>query len=206
MCIVNIVNTANGLANSLFLLVPGLIQVTMGTIWVICKFKAANSKFYCYFNVIQYNFTGIWLNLVLRHIIPDTFAVWDPMGYKSFLDYNRFNWIIGAILMCHDFKVNALCLFPSFLIQTYFLTLIEVEIINELHQEPWHSDSQRDGYVALMMQRAFFMGFVIICSNYSNQRESSQVLIERTAGERLQKSLKGLLESSDEGSIVYTVE
>ena len=53
--------------------------------------------------------------------------------------------------MCHDFKVNALCLFPSFLIQTYFLTLIEVEIINELHQEPWHSDSQRDGYVALMM-------------------------------------------------------
>jgi hypothetical protein len=75
--------------------------------------------------------------------------------------------------MCHDFKVNALVLFPSFLIQTYFLTLVEVEIINELHQEPWENDSQRDGYVALMMQRAFFMGFVIICSNYSNQRESS---------------------------------
>jgi len=62
------------------------------------------------------------------------------MGYKSIIDYNKFNWIIGATLMCHDFKVNALVLFPSFLIQTYFLTDAEVEIINELHQEPWKTD------------------------------------------------------------------
>jgi hypothetical protein len=123
----------------------------MGIIWVICKFKAPNSKFYCYFNVIQYNFTGIWLNLVLRHIIPDTFAVWDPMGYKSLIDYNRFNWIICATLMCHDFKVNALVLLPSFLIQTYFLSEVEVKIITELNQESWHSDAQRDGHVALNM-------------------------------------------------------
>ena len=53
--------------------------------------------------------------------------------------------------MCFDFKVNALVLFPSFLIQTYFLTDAEVEKINELHQEPWKTDSQKDGYVALMM-------------------------------------------------------
>ena len=206
MLILIIVNTANGLANSPFLLVCNVIQVTMGTIWVICKFKAPNSKFYCYFNVIQYNFTAIWLNLILRHLIPDTFAVWDPVGYRSFLDYNNFILIICATLMCHDFKVNALVLFPSFLIQTYFLTQVEINIITELHQEAWETDAQRDGYVMLKMQRAFFVGLVIICSNYSNQRESSQVLIEKAAVERLQKSLKGLLESSDEGSIVYSVE
>jgi hypothetical protein len=89
--------------------------------------------------------------LVLRHIIPDTFTAWDPMGYKSFIDYNRFNWIIAATLMCHDFKVNALVLLPSFLIQTYFLSEVEVKIITELNQESWNSDAQRDGHVALNM-------------------------------------------------------
>ena len=93
----------------------------MGIIWLICKFKAPNSKFYFYFNVIQYNFTGTWLNLVMRNIIPDSFAVWDPRSFENLIDYNKYNWIICALLMCHDFKINALVLLPSFLIQTYFL-------------------------------------------------------------------------------------
>ena len=53
--------------------------------------------------------------------------------------------------MCHDFKVNALVLFPSFLIQTYFLTEVEIKIITELHQEAWETDEQRVGYVMLKM-------------------------------------------------------
>jgi hypothetical protein len=50
------------------------------------------------------------------------------------------------------------------------------------------------------------VGMVLSVTNYTTQREYSQVVIEKMAGERLQKSLSGLLESSDEGSIVYTVE
>ena len=171
--IVASVNVANGLVNALFILTCDLFCVALGVIWVICKYKYPNSKFYCYFGVIQYNFVGIWLNLVTRSMIPESFAVFGKSGYRSLLDFNRFNYVITAALMMHDFKINLLVLFPSFLIQTYFLTDIEVSLITEADNESWKSEQQKMGYYVIILERAFFLGLVIITSNYFTQKEFS---------------------------------
>ena len=149
--IVASVNVANGLGNALFILTCDLFCVALGVIWVICKYKYPNSKFYCYFGVIQYNFVGIWLNLALRSMIPESLLHFEKISFRDLYDFNRINWVITAGLMMHDFKINSLVLYPSLLIHTYFITDAEVRIIYELGQEPWKTDLQKNGHIALMM-------------------------------------------------------
>ena len=72
--------------------------------------------------------------------------------------------------MMHDYKINLLVLFPSFLIQTYFLTDIEVSLITEADNESWKSEQQKMGYYVIILERAFFLGLVIIASNYFTQK------------------------------------
>ena len=98
------------------MLVCGIFSVALGIIWVICKYKFPHYKFYRYFGVIQYNIIGIWLNLVTRSIIPESFAVFEKTSYRNQIHFNRFNWVITAVLMMHDYKINVLVLFPSFFI------------------------------------------------------------------------------------------
>ncbi len=168
-------NAAKGVANTAFLLTCDAVCLSLGIIWVICKYKFPNSKFYCYFGMIQYNFVGIWLNLALRSMIPESLFHFEKIAFRDLYDFNRINFVIAASLFMHDFKINALVLYPSLLVQTYFLTDAEVTLINELGQAPWTTDAQKNGHIELMMQRAFFLGLVIIASNYSTQREYSQV-------------------------------
>ena len=145
------VNVANGVSNASFLLTCDFVCLTLGVIWVICKYKCPNSKFYCYFGVIQYNFVGIWLNLALRSMIPESLLHFEKIYFRDLYDFNRINWVITAGLMMHDFKINSLVLYPSLLIHTYFITDAEVRIIYELGQEPWKTDLQKNGHIALMM-------------------------------------------------------
>ena len=123
----------------------------MGVVWIICKYKAPKSKFYCYFNVILINFCGIWFNLVLRNLIPESFAVFGKLGYRSLIDYHRMHWVIHSTLMMHDWKINAFIMYPSFIIHSYFLIDVEQSLMEDLNQATWKTDAQKKGYVALMM-------------------------------------------------------
>ena len=75
--------------------------------------------------------------------------------------------------MMHDYKINLLVLFPTFLIQTYFLTDIEVSLITDAGSVSWKTEDQKIGYYSIIIERAFFLGLVIIASNYFTQREFS---------------------------------
>jgi hypothetical protein len=125
-------NAANGVANAAFLLTCDAVCLSLAIIWVICKYKFPNSQFYCYFGVIQYNFVGIWLNLVFRSMIPESLFHFEKNAFRDLYDFNRINFVITASLFMHDFKINALVLYPSFLIQTYFITDAEATLIDEL--------------------------------------------------------------------------
>jgi len=81
-------------------------------------------------------------------MIPESFAVFKKIGFQSLIDFNRFNFAITCVLMMNDFKINALVLFPTFFIQTYFINDSEVSLIIELG---WDTDAQKGGFYSIMI-------------------------------------------------------